>query len=234
MTKPVSLIAVIPAAGVGARMQANSPKQYLTIAGQTVLQHSVARLLAHPWVSAAVIAVSTDDPYFALLQWSTEKPVYRVIGGAERADSVLAGVQFAQQELAADWVLVHDAARPCLRYSDLCNLIERVCGQEPAIGGLLAVPVRDTMKRSAAQHVDHTVDRRDLWHAQTPQLFPAERLAQALLQGLHQGIPLTDEASALEWQGVSPLLVEGHGDNIKITHPEDLALARFYLQQELA
>ena len=241
MTKPFAmnlaggtLVAIIPAAGIGSRMQAECPKQYLSIAGQTVLQHSVARLLAHPQVKAAVIAVSHTDEYIHELSWLSEKPVYLVEGGAERADSVLAGVRYARAELHADWALVHDAARPCLRQSDLSKLITTVCNDPDGQGGILAAPVRDTMKRGHQGHIDHTVERNDLWHAQTPQLFPAAGLDKTLTEALAAGATITDEASAFEWAGQSPLLVDSHADNIKITHPEDLALATFYLQQELA
>lgn len=240
MTKPVnpsglgSIVAVIPAAGVGSRMKAQCPKQYLTVAGQTVLQHSVTRLLEHPQVAAAVIAVSAEDGYIESLSWPTAKPVYLVEGGAERADSVLAAVHYAKAKLGAEWALVHDAARPCLRASDLDKLIQIVCTEPERSGGILAAPVRDTMKRGERGRIDHTVERVELWHAQTPQLFPAANLEKVLSEALAQGVTITDEASAFEWAGESPHLVESHADNIKITHPEDLALASFYLQQELS
>lgn len=233
MSNAANLVAVIPAAGVGSRMQSDCPKQYLTIEHHTVLWHSVSRLLAHPQVSQAVVAVSADDPYIADIKWSDDKPVHVVEGGKERADSVLAGIRHAVGECQADWVLVHDAARPCLRPADLAKLVDTTLAAEQ--GGILAVPVRDTMKRATAdRHIGETVDRNALWHAQTPQMFPAAALESALATALAAGATITDEASALEWLGEQPLLVEGHADNIKITHPEDLALARFYLTQELA
>ncbi|GGA74845.1 2-C-methyl-D-erythritol 4-phosphate cytidylyltransferase [Neiella marina] len=231
MSNAANLVAVIPAAGVGSRMQADCPKQYLSIEGQPVLWHSVSRLLAHPRVSQAVVAVSANDPYVGDIQWPVDKPVHVVTGGKERADSVLAGIRYAISVCRADWVLVHDAARPCLRAADLEQLI--ATSMSTNIGGILAVPVRDTMKRSDNGAISATVDRTALWHAQTPQMFPAAELESALASALTAGATITDEASALEWAGKQPLLVEGHADNIKITHPEDLALARFYLQQEL-
>ncbi|MBW8189592.1 2-C-methyl-D-erythritol 4-phosphate cytidylyltransferase [Neiella marina] len=232
MSSAANLVAVIPAAGVGSRMQSDCPKQYLTIDNQPVLWHSVCRLLAHPLVSQAVVAVSSVDPYIADIQWPEGKPVHIVEGGKERADSVLAGIRYATSQCQADWVLVHDAARPCLRPADLNNLIDSLLAADQ--GGILAVPVRDTMKRAGINRViSETVDRNALWHAQTPQLFPAQALEQALTQALAAGANITDEASALEWLGEQPLLVEGHADNIKITHPEDLALARFYLSQDV-
>ncbi|MBD1388900.1 2-C-methyl-D-erythritol 4-phosphate cytidylyltransferase [Neiella sp. HB171785] len=233
MNNAANLVAVIPAAGVGSRMQADCPKQYLTIDAQPVLWHSVMKVLAHPQVTRAVVAVSATDPYIADIQWPTDKPVDLVHGGKERADSVLAGIRHAIEQCNADWVLVHDAARPCLRAADLSQLIATTLNANQ--GGILAVPVRDTMKRATgSRQIAQTVDRNALWHAQTPQMFPAVLLADALTQALAAGATVTDEASAIEWLGQQPLLVEGHADNIKITHPEDLALARFYLTQELS
>ncbi|MCM2678835.1 2-C-methyl-D-erythritol 4-phosphate cytidylyltransferase [Echinimonas agarilytica] len=226
------IVAVVPAAGVGARMQADRPKQYLQIAGKTVLQHSVERLLENDRVQAAVVAVSDDDPYFDDIQWQSDKPVYRVSGGCERADSVLSGATYALTFLNAHWVLVHDAARPCLRSADLNLLIEKIVNNTAHVGGILAVPVRDTMKRTTGERVEHTVDREQLWHAQTPQLFPATALTKVLSEGLADGAIITDEASAFEWANQSHIVVEGHADNIKITHPEDLVLAKFYLDQK--
>ncbi len=232
MIKHGPLIAVIPAAGVGSRMLADCPKQYLKVAGKTILEHSVARLSEHPEVVAVVIAVSSGDPYIQQLTWSGEKPVHFVTGGAERADSVLQAVNFAKKQLNAQWVLVHDAARPCLRAGDLAKLINLVCDSAEQQGGILATPVRDTMKRAIGGVIDHTVERACLWHAQTPQLFLADKLAETLTKALAAGAVITDEASAMEWAGHTPMIVEGHADNLKITHPEDLALARFYLEQE--
>ncbi|MGR2766383.1 2-C-methyl-D-erythritol 4-phosphate cytidylyltransferase [Photobacterium ganghwense] len=225
-----SLIAVVPAAGVGSRMAADRPKQYLQIAGKTILEHTVDRLLQHPQITRVVIAISKDDPYFPTLPLATDPRIERVNGGAERADSVFAGLASVADPAA--WVLVHDAARPCLHPEDLQRLIDKA--QASPYGAILAAPVRDTMKRGNGDGaISSTVDRADLWHALTPQMFRAGVLKQALEQALAAGAVVTDEASALEYCGQMPILVKGRADNLKVTQPEDLALAEFYLAKLL-
>jgi len=222
--------AVVPAAGVGARMQAERPKQYLPLLGRCVIEHTLQRLLAHPCISAAVVAISSDDDWWPEIKIATDKPLWLAEGGDERCHSVLNALQALSVQAAdQDWVLVHDAARPCLRSEDIDELIRR-CEVHP-VGGLLAVPVKDTLKRAdAARNVRETVNRNRLWHAQTPQMFRLGELRDALQQALDANALVTDEASAMERVGHAPLLVEGHVDNIKITHPEDLALAELYLK----
>ena len=220
---------VIPAAGVGSRMGADRPKQYLELLGRSVLEHTLALFLDHPGI---YLALGKDDPWWPQLPLADDPRITRVSGGRERCHSVLNALEALLQGpgRAEDRVLVHDAARPCLRREDLERLIEAAGPDEH--GGILAVPVRDTMKRAAAgEHIDHTVERRDLWHALTPQLFPLGLLHQALSRALEDGFEVTDEASAMEHAGYRPRLVRGHADNLKITLPEDLALARFYLEQ---
>ncbi|HDM8043710.1 TPA: 2-C-methyl-D-erythritol 4-phosphate cytidylyltransferase [Vibrio campbellii] len=224
-------IAIVPAAGVGSRMKADRPKQYLLIDGKAVLEHTVEKLLSHPKISKVVVAITDDDPYYPELSVAQHPDVIRVAGGKERADSVLSGLNYVSTHLESEWVLVHDAARPCVLTSDIDRLID-VCCAHPT-GGILASPVRDTMKRAnAAQNIDHTVDREALWHALTPQMFKTQQLTQALADALEQGATITDEASALEWLGEKPALIQGNANNIKITQPEDLALAEFYLSRE--
>ena len=220
------IIAVVPAAGIGSRMQAEYPKQYLKIGSQTILEHSVAGLLAHPRIRQVIIAISPDDPFFSSLPLAANPSVTVVFGGQTRADSVLAGLQAAGDE---KWVLVHDAARPCLHRDDLERLLAITATSK--IGGILAAPVRDTMKRSepGALLIAHTVERENLWHALTPQLFPLELLRSCLLRALNDGATITDEASALEYCSFHPELISARADNIKVTRPEDLALAEFYL-----
>lgn len=221
------VIAVVPAAGIGSRMQSERPKQYLTIAGKTILEHSLAALLAHPAVSRVIVAISPDDRWFAALPAARDPRISVVTGGGQRADSVLSGLQAAA---GAEWVLVHDAARPCLHLDDLSRLLALTASSQT--GGILAAPVRDTMKRSLADgSIDHTVEREALWHALTPQLFPLALLRDCLQQALNAGASITDEASALEFCGYHPELVSGRSDNLKVTRPEDLALAAFYLTQ---
>ncbi len=209
-------------------MQSECPKQYLSVDGKTLLEHALNSLLAHPAVSRIIVAISPDDPFFSTLPIASDARITVVNGGKERADSVLAGLQAAS---SAHWVLVHDAARPCLHLDDLTRLLAITATSR--VGGILATPVRDTMKRAEAgrQAIAHTVDREALWHALTPQLFPLELLRTCLERALHEGATITDEASALEYCGYHPELVMGRSDNIKVTRPEDLALAAFYLTQ---
>ncbi|UUM30236.1 2-C-methyl-D-erythritol 4-phosphate cytidylyltransferase [Vibrio japonicus] len=225
----LSLIAIVPAAGVGSRMKADRPKQYLTIGERTVLEHTVETLLSHPAIHKVVVAISDGDPYYPDLSISQRDDVVRVSGGKERADSVLSGLEYASTQLS-DWVLVHDAARPCIKLSDIDRLIDVALSHKT--GAILASPVRDTMKRANTDNnIDHTVEREALWHALTPQMFKTQQLTHALSSALAEQVSITDEASALEWLGEHPALVQGRADNIKITQPEDLALAEFYLQR---
>ncbi|TKF18367.1 2-C-methyl-D-erythritol 4-phosphate cytidylyltransferase [Vibrio genomosp. F6] len=225
-TQPV--VAIVPAAGVGSRMKADRPKQYLILHGKTILEHTVETLLQHDLIPRVVVAISDDDPYFPELSLADNPNVIRVSGGQERADSVLSGLNYLSENRPSDWVMVHDAARPCLQISDIDNLIQQ--SVEHPVGGILAAPVRDTMKRGNSQsNIEHTVERQNLWHALTPQMFKTEQLTTALSTALEQGANITDEASALELLGLTPKLVVGRADNFKITQPEDLALADFYL-----
>ncbi|MGR5001339.1 2-C-methyl-D-erythritol 4-phosphate cytidylyltransferase [Vibrio celticus] len=228
-TQLQSVIAVVPAAGVGSRMKADRPKQYLKIHGKTILEHTVEKLLSHPQVAQIVVAISDDDPYYLELALNQNPQVIRVSGGSERADSVLSALNYIAEQQLSDWVMVHDAARPCVQLSDIDKLISGAMSHD--VGAILAAPVRDTMKRGAQGQIEHTVERADLWHALTPQMFRAKPLWKALSEALQQGASITDEASAFEWKGLSPALVAGRSDNFKITQPEDLALAEFYLSQ---
>lgn len=228
-TDKQGIVAVVPAAGVGSRMKADRPKQYLTINAITILEHTVNKLLSHPQVSKVVVAVSEGDPYFPELSLSQHPDVVRVKGGNERADSVLSALNYIQESGLGEWVMVHDAARPCIQQGDIDKLIEAALSHP--VGGILAAPVRDTMKRGVDGAIDHTVERANLWHALTPQMFRTLPLLQALTEALEQGVSITDEASAFEWKGASPALVAGRSDNFKVTQPEDLALAEFYLSQ---
>ena len=220
------VIAVVPAAGIGSRMQTECPKQYLKIGDKTILEHAVASLMAHPRVAHVVIAISPTDSWFASLPLASNPNITVIKGGAQRADSVLAGLNVVQ---GAQWVLVHDAARPCLHSDDLTRLL--AITETSKIGGILAAPVRDTMKRGepGKSLIAHTVDREELWQALTPPLFPLELLRSCLQRALDEHASITDEASALEYCGFHPELISARADNIKVTRPEDLALAEFYL-----
>ena len=223
---------VVPAAGVGKRMQADRPKQYLEIDGRPLIEYAITRLMANPHIEGVVVAVSADDEYSPALEIALAKPLWVVEGGVERCHSVLNALQeLATRAHDDDWILVHDAARPCVRAEDIARLIEQLANDP--VGGLLAIPVRDTMKRAAAnQRVITTEEREGLWHALTPQMFRYGKLRHALEQAIEDESLVTDEASAMELVEYEPLLVEGHADNIKVTRPEDLALAAFYLQQQ--
>lgn len=229
MSESSQYTVVVPAAGIGKRMLADRPKQYLPLSGKTVLEHTLDALISHPKIKHIVIALHPDDPYFDTLPCSLAPWLTRVIGGSERADSVLAGLNEMTEE---EWVLVHDAARPCLSHADLNNLL--LLAETGSNGGILAMPVRDTMKRAVPATptlIQHTESREHLWHALTPQFFPLVKLRDALSQALLQQVQITDEASAIEWAGGQVNLVAGNIKNIKITHPDDLALAELYLQQ---
>jgi 2-C-methyl-D-erythritol 4-phosphate cytidylyltransferase len=218
---------VIPAAGIGSRMRADRPKQYLQLAGRTILEHTLDCFLDHPRLKGLVLSLAADDPFWAALPCARDPRIQRAEGGAERADSVLAGL-LCLLELGAqpdDWVLVHDAARPNLARSDLDLLLVELA--DDPVGGLLAVPARDTLKRAGADgRVAETVDRSLIWQAYTPQMFRFAALHHALADALVAGAAITDEASALEWAGQAPKLVEGRADNLKITRPEDLEWLR--------
>ncbi|AVF37095.1 2-C-methyl-D-erythritol 4-phosphate cytidylyltransferase [Rahnella sikkimica] len=220
------VIAVLPAAGIGSRMQAECPKQYLTIGGKTLIEHAIRALLRSSHVTKVIVALSPHDTQFQQLPVASDPRIQRVIGGCERAESVMAGLEVAGDH---GWVLVHDAARPCLHPDDLTNLL--AISATSKIGGILAAPVRDTMKRGepGAHAIAHTVDRQELWHALTPQFFPLELLKTCLRRALNEGAVVTDEASAMEYCGFHPMLIPARADNIKVTRPEDLALAEFYL-----
>ena len=224
--------AVVPAAGSGSRMGAEIPKQYLTILHKTIIEHTLERLLSHELIAGVSVAISASDIYWesVSLNLSSVKTVVVAEGGQERCHSVINALNALNHVAAAeDWVLVHDAARPCVRLQDVDNLIHEL--EDHPVGGILAVPVHDTIKRGGmAGEIVATVDRRHLWQAQTPQMFRLSALRKALQQAIEDGFMVTDEASAMEHAGLQPKLVEGHADNIKVTRPEHLPLAEFYLQ----
>jgi 2-C-methyl-D-erythritol 4-phosphate cytidylyltransferase len=235
-------IVIVPAAGVGKRMQANCPKQYLCINNETILTHTVTRLLSHALISQVIIALGSDDQYFAESQLAHHKDIIRVTGGSERVNSVLNGLKAVDSEVYP-WVLVHDAARPCVSHEDIDKLIHQCLTND--YGGILATPVRDTMKRGVSfkatskdnvkndmSTIDSTVEREQLWHALTPQCYKTDELTLAIEQALANGLKITDEASAIEHASLPSLLVSASSENIKITHPNDLALAEFYLNKQ--
>ena len=219
------LWAIIPAAGQGARFGAAQPKQYLQLqTGHTILWHTVHQLLTHDAIGHVMLALNSEDTYWEQsdvareLNWS----VHTTLGGRHRSESVWNGLKaIASQVDANDWVLVHDACRPCISHADLTCLIQSVEGH--AVGGLLALPSTDTLKRvDAAGDVVSTVDRSVIWRAQTPQIFRYGLLCDALAHALRLQQMVTDESNAVELLGKRPSIIPGSGDNIKITHPQDL------------
>ncbi|MEY4932694.1 MAG: 2-C-methyl-D-erythritol 4-phosphate cytidylyltransferase [Pseudomonadota bacterium] len=221
---PARYWVIVPAAGSGQRMAGTLPKQYLPLAGRSVLEWSLAPFLARPEFHSIVVALAAGDTRWATLPLSRDKRILAVTGGAERADSVRAGLMaIAEHAHVQDWVLVHDAARPCLDPRDLNQLLATLA--DDPVGGLLAAPVPDTLKRAGADgRVDVTVSRAQLWRALTPQMFRYGVLRQALEQS-GGGAQITDESSAVEALGLKPLLVAGRSDNLKITVAEDIAIA---------
>ncbi len=233
MTEASTYWAVVPAAGVGKRMRARRPKQYLQLAGSSVLERTLSRLLQADVFQGIAVAVSSGDPYWPELAVSGNPLVITAEGGRERANSVLNALQALHGQASDnDWVLVHDAARPCLTTSDIHLLIETL--QDEPVGGILALPSPDTLKHVEDGSITATIDRSRVWRALTPQMFRYGMLRAALQSAAagEQRGAVTDEASALEMQGLQPKIVEGRSDNIKITRPEDLALANFYLEQQ--
>jgi 2-C-methyl-D-erythritol 4-phosphate cytidylyltransferase len=223
--------ALVPAAGLGARVGADLPKQYLEIAGRPVLWHALRALCLSASVEQTWVVLAPDDPYFERLDWSAFQDRLQVLrcGGETRAASVRNGLRAMQGVHAEDWVLVHDAARPCLSPALIERLITHV-GDDSA-GGILAVPVAETLKRAdATGRIAGTEPRAGVWAAQTPQMFQHAALLHALARVALDAI--TDEAGALEACGIRPQLVVGSTTNIKITYPQDLALAQLLLEAE--
>jgi len=223
------LAVVVPAAGVGKRMQANIPKQYLKIGEQTVLEHTVERLISHERITKVVVAISPEDEYIRDTWLPKHNQVDIVHGGKERVDSVLAGIK-SLSAAQFPWVLVHDAARPCVTLEDLSSLVNTCL--ENNEGGLLAYQVRDTMKQAKGDVVESTVDRSHLWHALTPQMYPTTQLETAIEKALEHSAVITDESSAIEYCQLPSHLINGSSDNIKITRPADLTYAEFILSKQ--
>jgi 2-C-methyl-D-erythritol 4-phosphate cytidylyltransferase len=216
-------------------MQSAIPKQYLPLLGRPVILHTIERLCAHPRIQGVIVGVAREDQHWPSLVAELKRlPKFlgTCPGGETRADTVLNGLkELMQHAQPDDWVLVHDAVRPCVRHGDIDKLISAVgAGEE---GGLLAFPVSDTVKRvDNVGRVLETVSRAGLWRAATPQMFRINALVQALEKAMKAGKEITDEASAIEATGGHPSVVACHTDNIKITLADDLALAELYMKQQ--
>ncbi len=223
--------AVIPAAGRSERMRQHQPKQYVSVCGRTLLEHALYPFLEHAGIHGIVVVLAAGDDTWNALPCARDARVRTALGGAERMHSVLSGLQELEREAGAhDWVLVHDAARPCLCRTDLDRLIAAL--EEDSIGGVLAVPIGDTVKRGdeTGAHIVATVERTGLWAAQTPQMFRYDLLCRALARCQRDGLAVTDEAAAVEALGSRPRLVRGSARNIKVTREEDLTLVEAILQ----
>ena len=220
--------ALVPAAGFGTRMGNELPKQYMPLAGQPMIAHALNTLCSNRDISMVFVVLAPDDTLFQGYDWSRfgDKLQTLFCGGEKRSDTVLNGLIASELE-PDDWVLVHDAARPCLNQAQLARLITEL--RDDTVGGILAVPVADTLKRADDQgRIARTEDREGLWHAQTPQMFRVGLLTQAL-----QASPrVTDEAAAIEVLGLHPKLVLGETTNLKVTYPQDLQLAELLLAQQ--
>lgn len=231
MSSGQNIWAVVPAAGIGTRMQSELPKQYMQINGSCILDYVLQVFCEHPAIKGVMVAVSEHDHWWSELSHARHTKVSQTNGGLERCHSVLNALAALEENAQEDdWVMVHDAARPCLQSEDIDHLIAEA--RQNACGGILAAPVRDTMKRSDNENlVSETVEREGLWHALTPQMFKLKELKTAIEAALDKNILVTDEAQALELQGKHPKLVEGDPGNIKVTLPRDLKLAELFLSE---
>ncbi|HIF18503.1 MAG TPA: 2-C-methyl-D-erythritol 4-phosphate cytidylyltransferase [Cycloclasticus sp.] len=222
---------IVPAAGIGLRFGENRPKQYLPFRSSTIIDTTIKTLLLCTSLEKVIVCLHPDDEHAQQSDFIKHPRVHVVIGGNQRSDSVLNGLQSIQTDTAKqDWVLVHDAARPCVRLADINKLISEA--QTHQQGSILAVPIHDTIKEVDNELAVRTLDRTKLWRALTPQLFKLSDIQGALLSAKKQSRVVTDEASAIEQLGLPVRIVEGHADNIKITVPADLQLANMYMDQQ--
>lgn len=224
--------AIIPAAGIGERVGSHIPKQYIQIAGKTILEHAVSCFFQNSRINGIIFALHAHDEYFSQLDIKSSRiKVDTVIGGATRAQSVLNALNYLKNDLHADdFVLVHDAARPCLTNADLEKLID-VCFANK-VGGILAAPMRDTIKQVDGKLISNTVDRDNIWRAFTPQMFKFEILRGAIKKAMQDDVQITDEASALEYVGLTPAVINGNVHNIKVTTQEDIFLVEMLIQSK--
>lgn len=224
-----NIIAIIPAAGIGKRMLSNIPKQYIIFGKKTIIEYTINVFLLHPQIKHIIVVLHKNDKIFNKLKISKNKNIMTVIGGNTRSKSVFIGVQKAMKINYNGWVIVHDAARPFIRISDINKLLAIININN--IGGILAVPITDTVKYSINKSIiNGSIERKNLWLALTPQLFPVYLLFNCLKYIISNNFFITDESSALEYCGYYPKIIVGRRDNIKITRPEDLNFAKCYLE----
>ncbi|SMF06136.1 2-C-methyl-D-erythritol 4-phosphate cytidylyltransferase [Alteromonadaceae bacterium Bs31] len=234
MSNSEALWAVVPAAGIGSRMGAESPKQYLPLAGSTVLEVTLEKLLQVEQVEGIVVAISANDIYWQKTSLVNHPKVFICLGGKERSGSVLNALKFVKEKSTAGdstWVMVHDAARPCVALEKINAQLNLSYSEN--CGSILAAPVADTLKLvNQGNLISATVDRSKLWQAHTPQVFRLAKLRSALEYCAEKGYAVTDEASAVERSGGRVMILADRRDNIKITLPEDLAWAEFILKNQ--
>ncbi len=223
---------IVPAAGIGTRMKNDIPKQYLVVKNKSILEHTLTTLLNYPLLKKCIVVIHEEDKHWSSLKFNHPK-LLTASGGKARCDSVFNGLlalaPFANE---TDWILIHDAVRPYLHTTDVDKLITQLANDP--IGGLLATPIKNTIKRVDEKlHVQETLERQKLWQALTPQMFRYHRLFQALQSAIEKQQPITDEAQAIELLGQHPKIIEGRSDNVKITDPCDLALFDWYCSKNI-
>ena len=222
---------VIPAAGIGKRMGSDIPKQYISVCGKTIIEHTIENFIDRNDIESICVAISKSDHYWSTLPISRNAKIITVIGGTERCESVYNGLCGLKDRVDnSDWVLVHDAVRPCITKTIIDQFISVLNCHD--VGGVLALPCFETMKNANKKNeIEETVDREFIWHAQTPQMFKYRKLLSAIEKTMNENITVTDEAMAMELSNYKPMLIQGHRDNIKITHISDLKHLELFLGQ---
>lgn len=226
--------AVVPSAGSGQRMQQAIPKQYLELQGRAVIEHTMATLLSEERITEVVVPIAKDDSFWSKLDCSSNTKVSSIVGGNTRSESVFNGITSLRDKANDDdWLLVHDAARPCLSQQILASFIEQLMTDE--VGGILALPSNDTVKLACdsgdINTIEKTLDRNRVWCAQTPQMFRYGKITKALELAIQEGNSVTDEAFAMEVAGYKPRLIPGEARNLKVTRIDDLEMASLLLRQ---
>ena len=222
---------VIPAAGIGKRMGSDIPKQYVSVRGKTVIEHTIDNFISRKEIQNICISISESDNYWSTLPISKNKKIITTVGGNERYESVYNGLRALQDKANDDdWVLVHDAVRPCLKKSIIDRLITDISSHD--VGGILALPCFETMKRvNNNKQVEETINREIIWRAQTPQIFKYKKLLLAIEKAINENILITDEAMAMELSNYKPIVIMGDEKNIKITHKDDLKHLELFLEE---
>lgn len=229
--KKNNVVAIVPAAGIGKRMLCNIPKQYIKIGNQFIIEHTINVLLLHPKIKQVIVVLNKNDNIFKTLKIFTNKKIITTVGGKTRSKSVFLGIKKAIQISNVYWVIIHDAVRPFIDIKEISNLLSIINTNN--VGGILAIPIHNTIKYSSNNlTVKKTIERKNLWNALTPQLFPINLLLSCLKKTIHNKYIINDESSALEYCGYYPKIIIGNKKNIKITEPDDLKIAEFYFKKK--